>query len=80
MKSAIVLPCIDAILIPINAPVLIPVNAPALINAPCIFSENNVILTCMNSCLVLWMRQLETGSTLKGKNLLLEEQILSFKS
>ena len=35
----------------------------------------------MNSCLLLWMRYLfDMGSTIKEKNLLLEEQILSFKS
>ena len=27
------------------------IKAPGLLNAPCFFSENNVILTFMNSCL-----------------------------
>ena len=35
----------------------------------------------MNVCLVIWVRQLfKMGSTLKRKNLLLEDQILSFRS
>ena len=56
-------------------------NTPALINAPCLFSENNALLTCMNLGLLHWIMLLfDMGSTLKGKNLLLEEQILSFKS
>ena len=36
--------------------ILILINTPALINAPCLFSENSVILACMNSCLLLWFR------------------------
>ena len=39
------------------------------------------MLTSMNFCLLLYMRLLfDMGSTLKGKSLLLEEQILSVKS
>ena len=43
----------------------------ALINAPALFSDNDVILTCINSCLLrmMWLSDME--STLKGKNLLL---------
>ena len=43
---------------------------------------NQPKITCMNSCsLLLWVSKLfDLGSTLKGKNLLLQEQILSFKS
>ena len=35
--------------------VSIPINAPALINIRCLFSENNVILTGMNPCLLHWI-------------------------
>ena len=47
-------------------------------SAHCLFSKNNVINLqkfCLLDKVDLW-----NGSTLKGKNLLLEEQILSFKS
>ena len=37
----------------LKATILIPVNARALISVPCHFSENNVILICMNSSLLL---------------------------
>ena len=61
--------------------VLILINVSAVINTPCPFSKNNVILTCVNSWLLVGMRYLfEMGYTLKGKNLFLEEQILFFKS
>ena len=41
----------------------------------CLSSAKNVILACMNFCLPHWMMQLSgMGSTLKGKNLLLEEE------
>ena len=54
-------------------------NAPVLINGLSLFSDN-VILTHINSCLLLWMVYLfKMWSTLKGKNLLLEEQILSLR-
>ena len=56
-----------------------PIYAPALKTYPS-FSTNNVIVTCINSCLLPRMIQLsDMGSTLKGKNLLPEEQILSFE-
>ena len=55
--------------------VLILIIVPSLINAPCLFSANNVILTCVNFCLFQLMMQLiDTESTLKEKNLLLKER------
>ena len=57
------------------------INIPAQINALGLFSENIFFLTCIDSFLLHWKIQLfDMVSTLKGKNLLLEEQILSFKS
>ena len=61
--------------------ILILITSPALINARCLFSENNVILTSSSSCLLHWMMQIsDMGFISIGKNLLLEERILSFKS
>ena len=44
---------------------------PAPIKAPYLFSQNNIIWTCMNSFLLHWkMCLFDIGSTFKGKNLL----------
>ena len=54
------------------------INAHALINVPCLFSDNHVNL--YEVCLLHWMMYLfDMGSACKEKNLLLEEQILSFQ-
>ena len=46
--------------------------------APPLFFEDTDILICMSFCLLLWMSQpFKMMSTLQGKILLLEEQILS---
>ena len=59
---------------------LILINAHTLINTSSLFSEN-VILTGINFCLLSQNNEhFEVGSTFKEKNLLLKEQILSFKS
>lgn len=54
------------------------IKCPCFNKCPRLCSENNVLLNCMNLCLLLQMRQLsEMGYTLTGKK---EEQIFSFKS
>ena len=58
--------------------ILIIMNAPVLKTLPAFLKH---MLYCMNFFLLPWKRYLfQIGSSLKGKNLLLEEQVLSFKS
>ena len=49
------------------------------VNEPA-FKVNGYIFRGSNSAIVIFASLLNLGQTLKGKNLLLEEQILSFKS
>ena len=56
--------------------VLILINVPA----SCPFSKTTVITNLEEFCLLHWvMLVFDMGSTLKGKNLLLQEQFFSFK-
>ena len=48
---------------------------------PCQFSDNNIILTCMNSCLIDCMIEFfDMESALKEKKVAAKEKLLPFKS